>query len=352
MPMPRPQLGPVAVGCSSGPPRQTDHRIYRVPPRWPVSAIRWAVGVSVIWRTVAAAGRRHRARVARGAVPPAARVAGLTMATRKPATLHGPATRWSLDDLVAALLPQRLQPLRRSSLWRIREAADRKPQRRVSGLHSHAPDGAAKAPDLGPLSVQARRCSQQGRLGICAEEKSGRQRLPRRSPTLPVQPGTPEQRAHAYLRQGVRAFLAACVVPPGQRGWHLGHTRPSADWAAPLAPGGRPLPARQRYDGVVEHLTPHGSRAVCRLVAPWGAVPLIPQARPRGAQRRAFLCAPPQQPVLHFPPQHGSWLNPVEWWWSVLARRFLKRGADASAHDVATRLSDSLEVYNTHPAHP
>ena len=44
-----------------------------------------------------------RARVARSAFPPSERVEVLSMATRKPATYHCPATRWSLDDLVAAL---------------------------------------------------------------------------------------------------------------------------------------------------------------------------------------------------------------------------------------------------------
>src|SRR2546422_10426994 len=56
--------------------------------------------------------------------------------------------------------------------------------------------------------------------------------------------------------------------------------------------------------------------------------------------------------VVHFTPKHGSWLNQVELWFSVFARRFLKRGDFDSAHDFATRLSDYLESYNTHHAHP
>jgi len=87
----------------------------------------------------------RRARVARGAFPPAERVDVLSMATKKPATYHCPATRWSLDDLVAALLQQRRQPMSRSSLWRILEEADLKPHRSVSWLNSHDPDFAAKA---------------------------------------------------------------------------------------------------------------------------------------------------------------------------------------------------------------
>ena len=294
----------------------------------------------------------HHARVARSAFPPSERVGVLSMATRKPATLPCPATRWSLDDLVAALPQQRLQPLSRSSLWRILEEADLKPHRSVYWLNSHDPACEAKADDICQLSVHALRCSQQGRLGICADEKTGMQMLQRRSPTQPVPPGKPEKREHEYIRHGVRALLASFVVPTGQRVWNLGQTRTSADGAAHLANVVRQLPAMQRYDWVVENLNTHWSLEVCRLVAQWCAVPFIPKALHRGAQRRAFLCDPTHTHVLHFTPQHGSWLNQVELWLSVLARRFLTRGDDASAHDFDTRLADYLEVYNTHHAHP
>src|SRR5713101_3188753 len=188
----------------------------------------------------------RRARVARGAFPPSERVDVLAMATRKPATYHGPATRWSLDDLGAALQQHRLQPMSRSSLWRILEEAARKPPRSVYGLNSHAPDFEAKAQDLCQLSVQALRFSPQGRVVICADAKTGRPMLQRRSPTPPVQSGTPEKREHESIRHGGRAFLASLVVPTGQRVWHLGQTRTSADGAAHLANVVHQLPAMQR----------------------------------------------------------------------------------------------------------
>ena len=65
-----------------------------------------AVGVIAIFPTASRACRMRRARVARGSSPPAERVDVLSMATRKPATYYCPATRWSLDDLVATLLQQ------------------------------------------------------------------------------------------------------------------------------------------------------------------------------------------------------------------------------------------------------
>jgi len=279
-------------------------------------------------------------------------VAVRAMATRKPATYHCPATRWSLDDLVAALSQHRLQPLSRSSIWRILEEADLKPHRSVYWLNSHDPDCESKAQEICQLYRQALRFYQEGRLVICAEEKTGMQILQRRYPPQPVQPGKPEKREHEYIRHGVRALIASFVVATGHVVWKLGQTRTSADCATHLANMVHQLPEMQRYDWVVDNLNTHWSLAVCRLVAPWCGVPCVAKALHRGAQRRAFRSDPTHKHVCHFTPKHGSWLNQIELWFSVLARRFLKRGDFDSAHDFETRLSDYLEIYNTHHAHP
>src|SRR5437016_12910279 len=97
----------------------------------------------------------RRAWVGPGAFPPSQRLDVMAMATRKPATYHCPATRWSLDDLVAALLQRRPWPMSRSSVWRILEEADLTPQRSVYWLNSHDPDFAAKAHDICSLYINA-----------------------------------------------------------------------------------------------------------------------------------------------------------------------------------------------------
>jgi hypothetical protein len=296
--------------------------------------------------------KMRRAPVARGAFPPSKRLAVMAMATRKPATYHCAATRWSLDDLVTALQQRETGSMSRSSIWRLLEEADLKPHRSVYWLNSHDPDFEAKAQAICTLYLNAHRFFEEGRVVICTDEKTGMQILQRKYPTQPMEPGKPEKREHEYIRHGVRALIASFIVPTGHVLWKLGETRTSADFATHLAHVVAQLPAMQRYDWVVDNLNTHWSLDVCRLVAQWCHVPFVAKDLQRGVQRRMFLCDPNHQHVFHFTPKHGSWLNQVELWLSVLARRFLKRGDFDSAHDFETRLCDDLEVYNTHQAHP
>jgi transposase len=296
--------------------------------------------------------KMRRARGGRGAFPPAARLEVMAMATRKPATYHCAATRWGLDDLVTALVQGRLWTISRSSIWRILDEADLKPHRSVYWLNSHDPDFEAKAHHICALYLQALRFFEHGRVVICTDEKTGMQMLQRKYPTQPVAPGQPEKREHEYIRHGVRALIASFVVATGHVVWNLGQTRTSTDFAAHLANVVHQLPDMNRYDWVVDNLNTHWSLDVCRLVAQWCGVPFVAKALRQGAQRRAFLSDPTHKHVFHFTPKHGSWLNQVELWFSVLARRFLKRGDFCSAQDFDTRLSEYLEVYNTHHAHP
>src|SRR5262247_1363391 len=225
-----------------------------------------------------------RARDARRAFPPAERVEVLAMATRKPATDHCPASRWSLDDLVAALPQHRLSPMSRSSIWRILEEADLKPHRSVYWLNSHDPAFEAKARDLCELYVNALRFYQQGRLVICVDEKTGMQILQRKYPTQPAQPGKPEKREFEYVRHGTRTLITSFAVPTGEVFWDLGQTRTSEDFGRHLGRVAVHFREFERFDWVLDNLNTHWSLEACEYVAALSDVPFVPKQLRTGRQ--------------------------------------------------------------------
>jgi DDE superfamily endonuclease len=96
------------------------------------------------------------------------------------------------------------------------------------------------------------------------------------------------------------------------------------------------------FDWVVDNLNTHWSFDVCQWVAKRSNIPCDRNALRTGRQRRAFLRDLSHKHVFHFTPIHGSWLNPVELFFSVLSRCFLKRGDIASAAAFEERLQTWL----------
>ena len=295
----------------------------------------------------------HPAPAGPGAFPPDELLAVVNLATSKTDEHDQPATRWSLDDLAATIINEaHARAMSRATIWRILEEADLKPHKSVYWLNSHDPDFDAKAQAICRLYLNAPRLYQQGRLLICCDEKTGMQILGRKYPTQPAAPGKPEKREFEYIRYGTRALITSFVVPTGEVIWDLGQTRTSEDFGRHLGHVVTHCRQFDHFDWVVDNLNTHWSLEVCEYIAALSAVPFVPRQLQTGAQRRAFLTDPTHKHVFHFTPKHGSWLNQVELWFSVLSRRFLRRGDFTGAAEFEQRLLAFLADYNAHHAHP
>jgi hypothetical protein len=287
------------------------------------------------------------------------------LASSKTEEHQTPDTSWSLEELAFAIVNEaHHKAMSRATIQRILAQADLKPHQSVYWLNSHDPDFKPKAEDICHLYVNAQRYYEQGRLVLSCDEKTGMQILGRKYPTQPAQSGIldqdgqplrrgkPAKREFEYIRYGTRCLLTTFCVPTGEVVWNLGQTRTSLDWAAHLQHVHKQFPGMRRYDWIVDNLNTHWSLDVCHLVAELCGIAVTDSELSDGTQRRAFLSDPRHEHVFHFTPIHGSWLNQVEMFFSVFARRFLKRGDFASAADFEQRLLRWLEVYNERHAHP
>jgi putative transposase len=191
-------------------------------------------------------------------------------------------------------------------------------------------------------------------LVLCVDEKTGIQALERARPTAPGAPGRPERRDPEYVRHGTRCLLATLVVPTGQVLGSVTEHRGTWDLVRHVRDVVEAFPQVKRFHWVMDNLNTHWTFALCHYLAreEGEAVWQGRQGLRTGAQRRAFLQDGSHKHVVYYTPKHGSWLNQVEIWFGVLARRLLRRGEFRSVEELAQHILGFIEYYDRHEAHP
>ena len=266
-------------------------------------------------------------------------------------------SHWSLDDLATRILNDaHYRDMSRSTIQRILARAELKPHKVRSWMHSDDPDFERLALDICRLYLKAPALYRQGELVLCTDEKTGIQALERKHPGKPAGPGRIELREPEYVRHGTRCLLATFVVPTGEAFGDVTARRTNQDYRTHLrhtvAWLERRYPRAVKFHWVMDNLNTHWSLEVCRLFARLNGVKFDPTELKRGPARRQFLTDPEHRHVIHFTPKHGSWLNQVEMWFSVLARRVIRRGNFTSKADLARKILTYIDYHNAFKAHP
>jgi DDE superfamily endonuclease len=208
------------------------------------------------------------------------------------------------------------------------------------------------------LYEQAGQLAEQGVHLVSTDEKTGIQALERLHPDLPMGPGQAQRREYEYKRHGTLCLTANLEV---WCGWviapTLGPTRTEADFLAHVQQTVATDPAAG-WVFLVDNLNTHQSESLAVWVAQaCGIDEDLGVKGKRGVlssqkSRSAFLSAKGHRIRFVYTPQHTSWLNQVEMWFSILVRKLLRRSSFPSLEDLKARILAFIAYFNRTMAKP
>jgi transposase len=228
-----------------------------------------------------------------------------------------PASHWSHSQLADALSDIGISA---SQIGRILADLDIKPHR-VRGWITRPDDPGfwERAADICGLYL----APPTNALVLLVDEQTGIGARSRTRPATPPAPGRPTRQQHQDVRHGTATLLAALDV---HRGGVLQATDLDRNTAANFIAFLDELHARVPPDLAVHLVLDNGSSHIANATRWWVA------DHPRFH--------------AHDTPTHAAWRNQVELFFSILARRLLKRGEFASVDDLVAKVMAFIADYN------
>lgn len=219
---------------------------------------------------------------------------------------------WTLDLVVEEVAIRGIADVSRSSVHRILHENDVKPHRHKGWLHSPDPNFVEKVNEIVPLYLQCPARS----VVVSFDEKTSMQAIERKYPDRPPGPGRLARHEFEYIRHGTQSLLATLNVHTGDVIADCGPTRTGDDMERHMERVAAHYPEVDVHV-VLDNLNIHKGERWTRFNARHGG-------------RFHF----------HYTPLHASWVNQIELFFGVLARRSLRRKsfrstAELNAHVLA-----------------
>lgn len=285
----------------------------------------------------------------------------IALACEPPSASGLPISHWTPQELAKEAEKRGLvETISAETVRRLLAKADLKPHRIRYWLNACPKDREAFAREVQrvcDLYLEAPQLADQEIYVVSTDEMTGVQALERIHPPLPLKPGQVERQEFEYARHGTRTLIANFQVATGQVFATLGPTRTEEDFAAHIAHTVERAP-EAGWVFVVDQLNTHKSETLVRWVASQigfegplghkGKEGILKSMK----KRAAFLSDPNHRIRFVYVPKHTSWLNQIEIWFSILARKLLKRISFSSVEDLSNKIREFIAYFNKTLAKP
>lgn len=172
--------------------------------------------------------------------------------------------------------------------------------------------------------------------------------------------GKPRRVEYEYIRHGTLSLIANFEVCSGKlESPTIKETRTELDFAEHIKKTVEDKPQARGWWFIVDQLNTHQSESLVRLVAEKegiGAAELGEKGKSgilhSMKSRKEFLERIEHQIRFIFTPKHCSWLNQIEIWFSILAKKLIKWGNFKSKEDLQEQLENFIKYFNQTMAKP
>ncbi|MDN8578002.1 IS630 family transposase [Corynebacterium sanguinis] len=160
---------------------------------------------------------------------------------------------------------------------------------------------------------------------LCVDEKSQVQALQRSQPAFPMMPGTPERRAHDYVRHGTTSLFAALNVADGTVISQVHRKHRSVEFRKFLVKIDKTVPEGLDVHVICDNYATHKHPTI-----------------------QTWLGKHPRF-QMHFTPTYSSWINQVERVFAEVTRELLQRSDHRSVQALEKDLRDWVRAWNEDP---